>query len=673
MAWKMRSAIIMKGEFFVLKTDTFPLPNLKIGQRRRFEAKVQKNRQESKRKVRRKKGLRKHMKIAVASGKGGTGKTTFCVNLAYALAERGENIRLLDCDVEEPNDYLFVQPKFDAPKTVEVLRPVWSEDLCTGCGECAMACRYNAIAVVKGKVLIFKELCHACGLCALVCPEKALADKPSPVGTIEISPQNQPFFFAHGTLNVGEAMAPAVIHRVKSLVDPEAINIIDASPGTSCPVIETVNDTDVVVLVTEPTPFGLNDLKLAVNMTLKKKIPTCIVINRSDGLDQLIAEYAERVGVPIAGRIPFKRKYAESYSSGAILTHIYPDFQENLLNIFSAISPLVGAVPPDVPPEESFSVETENLEPFTKGMSANFKEIAVISGKGGSGKTTVIASLAMLAENKVLADNDVDAADLHLLLRPIIREAHDFVGGLKMAIDPAKCTACGQCADSCRFRAIHPDGPKNDRGVETFRIDEFSCEGCGVCEYICPFDAITQRSNTVGNWYVSGTDYGPMVHARLGIAEENSGRLVTKVRNVAAELAKNLGMELILSDGPPGTGCPVIASVSGVDIVLIVTEPTVSGVHDMQRVLELAGHFGIPSLIVVNKSDLNAEQTNRIKTIALEMGAEVIGEIPFDRSVNDALMASQTVIESGEGPAFGAIVSLWGKLETILKERSMTL
>jgi MinD superfamily P-loop ATPase len=469
-------------------------------------------------------------------------------------------------------------------------------------------------------------------------------------------------------LNIGEVMAPAVIRRVKSLVDSESINIVDASPGTSCPVVETVDSADVAVMVTEPTPFGLNDLKLAVNMTLKKKIPTCIVVNRSDGTDRLIAEYAERVNVPIVGRIPFKREYAESYSSGTILTHIYPDLRENLLNIFSNIFRLVGTVPPEVPADEAFCVETENLEPFTPGTSSSFKEIAVISGKGGSGKTTLLASLAMLADNKVLADNDVDAADLHLLLGPIVRESHDFVGGLKMVIDPNPCTGCGQCAPACRFGAIHPDGPMKDPDIQTFRIDEFSCEGCGACEYICSFEAIKTKQNTVGQWFVSGTDYGPMVHARLGIAEENSGRLVTQVRNVAAELAKNLGKALILSDGPPGTGCPVIASVSGADMVLIVTEPTVSGVHDMQRVLELAAHFRIPSLIVVNKADLNADQTQRIKTIALEMGSKVIAEIPFDRNVNDALMAGKTVIEYGKGPALGAIVRLWGELETMMKK-----
>jgi len=608
------------------------------------------------------------MKIAVASGKGGTGKTTFCVNLAYALAERGEKVRLLDCDVEEPNDYLFVHPQFDAQKPIEALRPVWSQDLCTGCGACAEACRYNAMAVVKGKVLIFNELCHACGLCSRVCPEKALNDMPSPIGTIEISAQNKPFYFAHGTLNIGEVMAPAVIRRVKTLVDPEAVNVIDASPGTSCPVVETVDGADVTVLVTEPTPFGLHDLKLAVNMSLKKKIPTCIVVNRSDGMDRLIAEYAERVNVPIVGRIPFKRAYAVSYSSGTILTHVYPAFRENLLNIFSNISKLLGAVPPEVPANETVSLERENLEPFTRGASSSFKEIAVISGKGGSGKTTLLASLAMLADNKVLADNDVDAADLHLLLGPTVREAHDFVGGLKMSIDPDRCTGCGQCEPACRFGAIHPDGPIKDPHIQTFRIDEFSCEGCGVCEHICAFGAIKTRQNTVGQWFVSGTDYGPMVHARLGIAEENSGRLVTQVRNIAAELARDLGKGLVLSDGPPGTGCPVIASVSGADLVLIVTEPTVSGVHDMQRVLELAAHFRIPALIVVNKADLNADQTQRIKTIALERGSKVIAEIPFDRNVNDALMAGKTVIEYGKGPALSAIVCLWGELKTIMKK-----
>ena len=599
------------------------------------------------------------MNMAIASGKGGTGKTTFAVNLAYVLADRGDTVRLLDCDVEEPNDHLFVQPEFTERKPVEVMKPVWDETLCTGCSECAEACHYNAIAVVKNKVLIFNELCHSCGVCSYICPEKALTEKPVEVGCVEVAPQSQSFFFAHGILNIAEALAPAVIRSVKKHIDPGAINIIDASPGTSCPVVETVTDADVAVLVTEPTPFGLNDLKLAVGLALKRKVPTCIVINCSDGVDTIIADYAERVGIPIVGRIPYKREYAEAYSSGKILMHTFPELKENLLGIFSGISRLVGTTPPEPPEEEGFFIKAESLGSFSTGTAENYKEITVISGKGGSGKTTVVASLAMLADNKVLADNDVDAADLHLLLAPAIREVHNFIGGQKAIIDTSKCTGCGKCDEACHFGAIRSEGSLNNRGTATYKIDELACEGCGLCEYVCDFDAITIKPNVVGKWYLSGTDYGPMVHARLGIAEENSGRLVTQVRNAAADLAKRLKKGLILGDGPPGTGCPVIASISGADRVLIVTEPTVSGVHDMQRVLSLTGHFGIPSLIVINKADLNLEQAERIETIATDMGASVIARIPFDRNVNDALMAGKTVIEYGKGPAFEAMLSLW--------------
>ena len=607
------------------------------------------------------------MNIAVASGKGGTGKTTFCVNLAYALAESGATVRLLDCDVEEPNGHLFVHPKFTEKMPVEVMKPVWNSTLCTGCGMCAEACHYNAIAVVKEKVLIFNELCHSCGVCSYICPEKALTERPVEVGYVEAAPHNDPFFFAHGTLNIAEALAPSVIQKVKKHIDPDAVNIIDASPGTSCPVVETVTGSDVAVLVTEPTPFGLNDLKLAVGLTLIRKVPTCIVINRSEGKDDNIARYAEHAGIPIVGRIPYKREYAEAYSRGAILAHIFVELKDNLLAIFDGVSRLVGTVPPPPPEREEFSVKAGPLDSFSTGTAKNFKEIAIISGKGGSGKTTVVASLAMLTGNKILADNDVDAADLHLLLAPTVREAHDFIGGHKAMIDASKCTGCGLCAEACHFGAILSKGSLNDRGTATCRIDELACEGCGLCEYVCDFDAITTMSNIVGKWYVSGTDYGPMVHARLGIAEENSGRLVTQVRNVATDLAVSLKKELILGDGPPGTGCPVIATISGADRVLIVTEPTVSGVHDMQRVLRLTGHFGIPSLIVINKADLNTEQAERIQTIAKEMGSRVIAEIPFDHHVNDALMAGQTVIEHGKGPAFKAVVNLWTELHKAIE------
>ena len=195
---------------------------------------------------------------------------------------------------------------------------------------------------------------------------------------------------------------------------------------------------------------------------------------------------------------------------------------------------------------------------------------------------------------------------------------------------PAKCIGCGKCAEACHFDSFRFDGPANDVVGKTWRIDPLACEGCGLCPRVCPVDAIRTEEAVTGDWYVSGTDYGPMVHARLGIAEENSGRLVTQVRNRAGELAAELRAERILGDGPPGTGCPVIASVSGCDLVLIVTEPTVSGVHDMERVLDLAAHFGVPALVIINKADLNTEQAARIDEIAEQRNSRVIARIPFD-------------------------------------------
>ncbi len=603
------------------------------------------------------------MIITIASGKGGTGKTTVAVNLAYSLSNTGEQVRLLDCDVEEPNDHLFVQPEFNEKKLVTALKPVLDPEKCTYCGKCAKACNYNAIAVLTDKVMIFNELCHSCGACSYVCPENALIEKPATIGKVQ-SASDGKFFFAHGLLNISEALAPNVVRAVKLYIDPEAINIIDASPGTACPVVEATQDADVAVLVTEPTPFGLNDLALAAGLALQQKVPTGILINRSDGHDRIIAEYAEKTGIPIIGRVPFKREYAVAYSSGGILAKEYPEFNSNMLSIYENIKDLARSKVPPVPEQDIFEVSTAEVHDFPYGDHDNYREITIISGKGGTGKTTISASFAQLADAKIIADNDVDAADMHLLIKPTVIESHDFSGGVNARIDADKCTACGLCSDACHFNAIRFDGPANSKIEKTYRIDPLACEGCGLCPKVCPVEAITSEPMINGQWYVSSTDFGPMVHARLGIAEENSGRLVSEVRKHAAKLAKRYKMKNILADGPPGTGCPVIASMSGTDIVLIITEPTTSGVHDLERVFQLADHFRIPARVIINKSDLNEHQVSRIESMCKKYGSQVIGRIPFDRNVNDALMEGKTILEYGKGPAFEAIKSIW---ETVRK------
>ena len=285
------------------------------------------------------------------------------------------------------------------------------------------------------------------------------------------------------------------------------------------------------------------------------------------------------------------------------------------------------------------------------------KELVVISGKGGTGKTSLLAAFASLADNKVLCDADVDAADLHLLMDPDVKERHDFQGGGTAVIRPDRCTACGLCRDLCRWDAIS----------EVFEVDPVECEGCGVCVDFCPEQAIDFPIKTCGEWFISNTRFGPMVHARLGIAEENSGKLVTLVRQEAKKLAENTKLNLLITDGPPGVGCPVIASVGGASAVLIVSEPTISGLHDMERVAQLAAHFKVPTMVCVNKFDLNLDQTIAIENLAKENNITVIGRIPFDQVFTESMVKGQTVMEYADNSKIRHNISkIWMKIRNQL-------
>jgi MinD superfamily P-loop ATPase len=266
------------------------------------------------------------------------------------------------------------------------------------------------------------------------------------------------------------------------------------------------------------------------------------------------------------------------------------------------------------------------------------RELVILSGKGGTGKTSLTAAFAAFAENAILCDADVDAADLHLLMAPQIKQKTDFKGGGVAVINPEKCSECGLCIELCRFDAVKDD----------FTVNRIECEGCGVCVDLCPEQAIDFPIKTCGEWYVSETRFGPMVHARLGIAEENSGKLVALVREEAKKIAEKNKIDLILTDGPPGIGCPVIASLGGATALLIVTEPTVSGLHDMERVAQLAANFKVPCMLCVNKADLNPEKTQAIEHLAEKNNIMIVGRIPFDPIFTESMVQGKTIVEFQE-------------------------
>lgn len=281
------------------------------------------------------------------------------------------------------------------------------------------------------------------------------------------------------------------------------------------------------------------------------------------------------------------------------------------------------------------------------------KQIVIISGKGGTGKTVITAAFAALAKNKVMADCDVDAADLHLLLQPTIKEREIFKSGVTASIDRGKCTQCSKCIQSCRFDAISED----------FIVNPIACEGCSFCKWICPEGAIQMQENTSGEWFISETRFGPLVHAKLGVAEENSGKLVSLVRKKAKELAERKKYEWVIVDGAPGIGCPVIASLSGIDCAVVITEPTLSGLHDADRVISVARHFGVKVKLVVNKYDLNLDMTKRIETYCKENNIELIGKVRFDKSFVKAMVEGKTIIEYQDGRAKEEIVNIWDRLQ----------
>jgi MinD superfamily P-loop ATPase len=615
------------------------------------------------------------LRIAVASGKGGTGKTTVAASLAAVLAEQGIDAAYVDCDVEEPNGHILLKPGIR--ETVQVTQPAPQIDAsrCTLCGACSRVCRFSAIVTLPTGVLTFPNLCHGCGGCVRACTRKAIQEVQRTVGAVEMGMAG-PLKFLHGRLDVGEAMAPPVIRAVLEAAPKDCTLILDAPPGTSCPVVESVKTADVVLLVTESTPFGLSDLKQTVAMVRELGVPFAVVVNRAGLGDGRTVDYCRSHEIPVLAEIRNDLEIARAYSRGVLAVTALPQLKPLIFSLYERLRDLAiskTAIPKNVRSHAPVGSTTQDyFESGTLqlGRKTELPDVTVISGKGGTGKTSVVASFFALAQEAAVADCDVDAADLHLVLDPKVRSAWLFSGGKRAFIDSEQCTRCGLCSEVCRFGAIRAAREGSSTVPE---VDTASCEGCAVCVHSCSNQAISLNAPADGVWFVSDTKYGPLVHARLGVAQENSGKLVSLVRREARAVSIGQKRGLLICDGSPGIGCPVIASIAGARLALVVTEPTLSGLHDLERVIALCRQLDVKCAICINKADVNLELSEQIEQVATIRSVPVLGRIRYDDAVTVAQLEGKSVVENGSSRAADDIRSIWLRVVHLIAPESQTI
>ena len=595
------------------------------------------------------------MQIAVASGKGGTGKTLVATNLAVVLGAA-----YVDCDVEGANGHLFLKPLIAEQRPAEAAVPHATDD-CTGCGACARACRFGAIAALKTGVLVFNELCHSCGACLQVCPADALHWTSQRLGQVRTGTYRigrAPVLpFADGELAIGQVRASAVIEQVKAAVAEAPHAVLDCPPGCSCAVAEAVRGADLCLLVTEPTPFGLSDLEKALGLVRYLGIPHAVILNRSDLAGTDVPAFCRKHGVPIVMELRHDMAVARACAEGRLVAVEMAPYRRSFETLAEAIDSKVLDVCPA--PSDMARHDVVLAEDGLPGVAVTADadgcravKVAIVSGKGGTGKTSLAASLAALRSPIAVADADVDAANLHLLLRPTDETPTPFSGAYVALIDPEKCRGCGVCANECRFEAI----TLTPRAT----VDPLRCEGCGLCALVCPLaDAPDEMPVRIvprlsGHAYAGTAAAGPMARGELLPGGEASGKLVTLVRTLAESRAADARAEWVLIDASPGTGCPVNAALAGCGFAIIVTEPTQGALHDLERAMDLTAWFGVRAAVVINKSDIWPHMAEHICAACRSRGTEVIGHVPFDPQVPENL--SRGVIPVlGDGPGAAAL------------------